>query len=164
MSKIAPMSRTGRNFVVAYIILVGLPLLALAAVLRSGRNLSAPISVDGTWKIEDSGLAASQPCVLSTGPNVALQISQSGKSLIVSYGNAKTADPGRIDGTGVKAVLISDAKDCGPDHSLTLTATVNPQSDPRSLTGTIVASGCSACAPAEFRAVRLPRPQSGGLR
>ena len=46
------MQNTSRNFVVAYIVLVGLPLAGLAGVLRSGRNLAAPMSVDGSWKVE----------------------------------------------------------------------------------------------------------------
>lgn len=157
------MSRTGRNFVVAYIVLVGLPLLALAAVLRSGRTLAAPISVDGSWKVESSVPTASQSCSLFSLANSPLQISQSGKNLVVSYGNAKTTAPGRIDGRNVSAVLIPDARSCSGDQSLTLTATVNPESNPRSLTGSIVVNGCSTCAPAEFRAVRQPRLQGGGM-
>ena len=46
------MPHTNRNFVVAYILLVGLAVARLRGVLKSGRSLTAPISVDGTWKVE----------------------------------------------------------------------------------------------------------------
>jgi hypothetical protein len=58
------MSHTNRNFVVAYTLLVGLPLLGLAGVLRSGRNITAPISIDGTWKIETQS-SSTQACAKS---------------------------------------------------------------------------------------------------
>ena len=46
------MSPTNRNFVMAYIVLVGLPLLGLVGVLRNGRALSAPVSVEGRWTFQ----------------------------------------------------------------------------------------------------------------
>jgi hypothetical protein len=159
------MSRTSRKFVVAYILLVGLPLLALAGVLRSGRSLSAPLSVDGTWKIDvDAKSIASNPCtaaLLSTP----LAISQSGKSLVVSVGESKT-ESGTIEGTTLTAAFAPGADPvpagCNSDQSLTLTAVVNPKAQPRSLAGSLSVVGCESCAPVEFRAVRQPRPQGGG--
>jgi len=157
------MSRTSRNFVVAYVLLVGLPLLALAGVLRSGRRLAAPISVDGTWKVElqsDAGHADACNSAVAAAFGSPLQISQSGKSLLISTG--KSASDGTIEGTNVKATL--PIASCGGAQTLTLTAAVDPKSDPRSLSGFLSPAGCPSCSAIAFRAIRQPRAPSGGLR
>lgn len=164
------MSRTSRNFVIAYVVLVGLPLLALAAVLRSGRSLKAPISVDGSWKVtamsSDSG---NQPCAetLASVSKVPLHISQSGASLFVSVGDAAASVDGKLEGTGVKANLSVPPKlsvSACSASSILLSATVDPKSEPRSLTGTLSMPGCASCEALPIRAVRQPRAQiAGGL-
>jgi len=174
-------SHSNRNFVLAYILLVALPILGLVAVLKSGRTLTAPFSVDGAWKIE-SGAGhfsaspvspspiAAEPCAdfFSSVSNAPLSISQSGKTLVVTLSDAKTAT-GTLDGTAIKAQFSglgadkdkSEAAQCG--DGLTLTATLDPQAEPRTLSGRLSVEGCAACAPVEFRAVRQPRP-AGGTR
>ncbi|HKS72598.1 MAG TPA: hypothetical protein VJQ82_05330 [Terriglobales bacterium] len=160
------MSRTNRNFVVAYILLVGLPLLALAGVLHAGRKLAAPISVDGIWKVELPGSSRGDVCssaVVSTFDSP-LQISQSGKSLLISIGKSVPAADGTIEGTNVKIALPMDS--CGGAQGLVLTASVDPKLDPTFLSGFLSPAGCSSssCGAIAFRAVRQPRTPSGGLR
>ncbi len=163
------MSHTSRNFVVAYVLLVGLPLLGLAGVLRTGRTLVAPISVDGVWKIEaDTSRLAGQPCAktVSSLSNTSVVISQSGKSLALSFNNAsKTTASGTIDGKSVKASvdLARDASDngCG-DQPLAMTATIDPKSEPKSLSGALSLNACPSCVPVEFHALKQPRAASGG--
>src|SRR5277367_6917005 len=46
------MSPANRRFVVAYILLVGVPLLGLIGVLRVGRKLTAPVAVRSSIKPE----------------------------------------------------------------------------------------------------------------
>ena len=110
------MPHTSRNFVVAYVLLVGLPLLGLAGVLRSGRSLVAPISIDGTWKVEgDTGNVSNQSCgkTVSSLVNTTLLISQSGKSLALTFDNpAKTAASGILDGKNLKASIGSQKEAC----------------------------------------------------
>lgn len=161
------MSHTSRNFVVAYILLVGLPLLGLAGVLRSGRNLSAPISVDGTWKIDaDSSVLASYPCSsaqsLLSSP---LLISQSGKNLVITMGKTKAPSDGLLENKRLRASIPQGSDISSPAcgaGSFRLTAMVDTTSEPRTLSGTVSAPGCSSCLPVQFRAVRLPKPQAGG--
>lgn len=163
------MSRTSRNFVVAYILLVGVPLLCLAGVLKAGRSLSAPISVDGTWKIEadTSGLAV-QPCgkALTAISSAPLVISQSGKGLVVTSSSpAKAATSGVIEGNRVTASFPTSTLStpgCGTDSQVTLIAVVNTKSEPRTLTGSLVASDCASCGTLQFHAARQPKAQSGG--
>ncbi len=164
------MPHTSRNFVVAYILLVGLPLLGLAGVLRSGRSLVAPISIDGTWKVEgDTGNVSNQSCgkTVSSLVNTTLLISQSGKSLALTFDNpAKTAASGILDGKNLKASIGSQkeaaTQGCGLDQIPMLAAVVDPKSEPRTLTGYVSVSGCASCVPVEFHAVRQPRPAAGG--
>jgi len=159
-------SHSNRNFVIAYILLVGLPLVGLAGVLRSGRNLNAPFSVDGAWKI-DAGAShpSAAPCTdfLSSVSNSPLSISQSGTSLVISLGGKTTT--GALAGKTIKAQFagFNNANTDCKDRSLTLTATLDPQAEPRTLSGRFSVEGCASCAPVEFRAVKQPRP-AGGTR
>src|SRR6266852_1824878 len=129
------MSHTNRNFVIAYILLVGLPLLALAGVLKSGRSLNAPFSVDGAWKLDAGAAHASAaPCTdfLSSVSNSPLSISQSGTSLVINLrGNTTT---GILPGNTIMAQLVADnnssASDCSVPR-LALTPTLDPLTEPR---------------------------------
>jgi hypothetical protein len=165
-------SHTNRNFVIAYILLVGLPLLGLVGILRGGRSLTAPFSVDGAWKIESgvSRLPAS-PCgnFLSLVSNAPLSISQSGKSLVVTLTGGTKTTTGTLDGKTVRAQFAgtvrsgadkSGAAACG-DGSLTLAATLDPLAEPRTLSGTLSIEGCGSCTPLEFHAVRQPKSPGG---
>ena len=164
-------SHTNRNFVIAYILLVGLPLLGLVGILKSGRRLAAPFSVDGDWKIESDSHPAVSSCgnFLSSVSNAPLSISQSGKSLVVTLRGGTKTTTGTLDGKTVRAQFAgtvrsgtdkSGAAECG-DGSLTLAATLDPLAEPRTLSGTLSIEGCGSCAPLEFRAVKQPRSPGG---
>jgi hypothetical protein len=158
------MTRANRNFILAYIFLVGLPLLCLAAVLRSGRGLSAPYSVDGAWKLEAGvNRTSASPCdnFFSAISNAPLSISQSGNTLVVALnGGTKTAT-GTLDGKILNAQFAGagDAAECG-DRNLTLTATLDPQAAPRSMSGTLTIDNCAACS-LIFHAVRQSHNAGG---
>jgi hypothetical protein len=162
------MSHRSRNFVVAYILLVGLPLLGLAGVLRSGRSLTAPISVDGVWKIEADTRRLAAPSCDKSQSFSSVVISQSGKSLVLTFNNAsKTVSSGVLEGKSLKASVVpewdsSSKSGCGDDEPFTLTATVDPNTEPRSMTGLLSVNACTSCVPVEFHAVRQPRAAGGG--
>lgn len=146
---------------------MGLPLLGLAGILRSGRALTAPSSVDGAWKIEASANQVSaSPCAdfLSSVAKAPVSISQSGKSLVIGLGNGKPAN-GTFDGRILKAQFAGAgnpiAADCS-DRSLTLTATLDPKAEIRTLSGTLSIDGCAACGPLEFRATRHVSSSAAG--
>jgi len=154
-------SPTNRKFLIAYVLLVGLPLLGLVGVLKAGRGLAAPVSVDGNWKVVAEGAAG--PCVksLSAMQDSLLNISQSGKGLVLSLDSAtKGSSAGVIEGTTINAVLPQ--ADSASDCSLTLLATVDPKTIPRSIEGTASVGDCPACAPVKWRAVRQARPTGKG--
>ena len=153
------MSSTNRRFVVAYILLVGLPLVGLAGVLKTGRHLTAPISVDGTWKVEATASHASTPCdqAIASLLSSNLIVSQSGRSLELTLGEGNKIDfPGQLEGDNITASLMPGLG-CRDDQPVTLTASVDAKSEPKGLAGTLK---CASCPPLEFHAVRQPKAQS----
>jgi hypothetical protein len=164
------MSHTNRNFIIAYALLVGLPILGLVAVLRAGRNLAAPISVDGVWKFEtDASRLAALPCVKSVSSlsGAAVTISQSGKNLLLNLNGSKAAASGTIEDNMLKASILPPAESsnesgCSSDQLLTLEARVDGNAESRSLVGTVSMSDCPTCKPVEFHAVRQARSTGKG--
>ena len=165
-------SHSNRNFVLAYVFLVGLPVLGLVAVLKSGRGLNAPFSVDGAWKIDSgTGRLSTSPCgdFLSSLSNAPISISQSGKTLVVTLSGGTRTATGTIDGKALQAQFMgadslsanrSGIAECS-DRNLILAAILDPIPDPRTLNGTLSVEDCSSCAPVEFHAVRQPRSPGG---
>jgi hypothetical protein len=165
------MSNSNRNFIIAYILLVGLPVAGLVGVLKSGRKLTAPISVDGVWQLQaDPVQLAALPCgkSLAHTQETALAISQSGRNFTLSLTNdPKSTASGVVEGSTLRATVApsaawSEEAGCGPGRELSLVATVNPKADPRSLLGMLSVNNCPACASVEFRAVRLAPPAKKG--
>ena len=155
------MTHSNRNFGLAYVLLVTLPVFGLAGVLRSGRKLSAPMSVGGLWKISaKQDQLAGLPCgKFLLGENSAFTISQSGRAFTLSFPNsALSATSGTIEGNTINAALIPSAVGeqdavCG-EHSLSLTAIVDTKASPRSMQGALRVENCSGCAAIEFRGMR----------
>jgi hypothetical protein len=165
------MSNSNRNFIIAYILLVGLPVAGLVGVLKSGRKLGAPISVDGVWQLQaDPVQLAALPCGknLAYSPETALTISQSGRNFTLNLANdPKSTASGVVEGTTLMATLVpsatwSEESGCGPGRELSLRATVNPKADPRSLLGTLSVNDCPACASVEFHALWQAPPAKKG--
>lgn len=155
------MTHSNRNFILAYVLLVALPLFGLAGILRSARSISAPMSVGGLWKISaNPDQLAAFPCgKFLLAQNAAFTISQSGKAFTLSVPSpAFSATSGAIDGNTINATLIPSAvgpKEAGcADHSLSLTATVDTKASPRALQGTLRVQDCVECAAIEFRGMR----------
>lgn len=153
------MTHSNRNFVFAYVLLVALPLFGLAGILRSGRKLSAPISISGVWKINTSqDQLAAFPCRQLLAENSAFTISQSGRAFTLSLSNPTfSATAGAIDGNTINATLIPAAvggQGAGCGESLSLTAIVDSKASPRSLQGALRAENCPGCAALEFRGIR----------
>ena len=158
---------TNRNFVIAYILLVGLPIAGLLGVLKTGRHLSAPVSIDGNWKVEATADAAtSSACFQSVSwlHDSPLAISQSGPGLVLSWnGVTKPVASGSLDGNAIKASIPagSASTSCGGEN-FNLVATVDPKSEPRLFTGTLTVDGCATCSALDIRAVRQPRSTPKG--
>lgn len=156
------MKYTKRNFILAYVLLVLLPLLGLTQVLKRGHNLTAPISVGGHWKMQiDPESLAGLPCgsLLLASQKTDFTISQSGKTFTLSFASPPISTSGTIEGTSVKADIPPsswEAKQagCSGGHGLSLTGIVNSKAAPPSLRGVLSVNECQACARVELHAVR----------
>ncbi len=97
------MSTASRNFLIAYFCLVILPITGLLGILKHSRNLVAPISIGGTWKIiADPGPLAGIPCVksLASLQDASITVSQSGKDLTIALPSSfRNNSSGRLDGS-----------------------------------------------------------------
>jgi hypothetical protein len=164
-------SPTNKGFVIAYVLLVALPLLGLVGVLRSGRALVAPTSVDGVWKFTADG---ANPSADRCGKSLAslqdslVTISQSGKRLGLSLNDLSLNDSpplagsGAIEGATLNATIplpeaaaktSANEPGCGNNIVLALTATVIRKPGSRSMQGTVSVSECPSCASLKFQAV-----------
>jgi len=160
---------SNRNFAVAYIFLVALPVLGLAGVLRSQRNLKAPIAIGGTWKVQvNADQLAAIPCGKSLAANPAFSISQSGTTFTLScVGSPWMSMMGTLGGTAIQASVVPSPavmKDggCRAEQTLSLTAGVDSQSSPKRMAGVFRVKDCAGCVPAEFHA--LQEDQTKGAR
>ena len=161
------MSRATRNFIIAYILLVGVPVIGLVGVVEAGRNLIAPLSVDGAWRIQaDFDQLASSHCLKSLGSirDTDLMISQSGKNLIITLSDgSKATGSGIIEGTRLTASVQPSESRAGTgrgnDGLLALNATVDQKAAPGFFEGLLSVGGPS-CTPVQFRAVRSDRAGS----
>lgn len=155
----------------AYVLVVGGPLLGLLGVLRLGQGIRAPMAVHGAWVFQVADPGASPPrCVrylLSEGDS-ALRITQSGAQLAATLGpeqnvalrGALTGDSVRLTGT-IDAKLVPDSVVCAGGDSVVLVGRASRGSDRKRLEGAV--TGCAACAGVPFAAER-PRGNAGRRR
>jgi hypothetical protein len=141
------MSRTNRNFVIAYVLFVVLPLLGLVGVLKAGRKLAAPISVDGVWNVQaEQNASQSLPCkdqdALAALLDQSFVISQSGSNFtmaVPSTGKPSLTASGTIDGNTLRASLrpaLQSAAQSGCEaQEIAIVATLDLKSGTKSLTG-----------------------------
>jgi hypothetical protein len=165
------MSGSNRNFVLAYAFLVILPLVGLAGILKAGRNVTAPVSIDGLWTMRvDSAQIDSLPCgkALATLPDKTLAIAQAGKNFVLTFPNGpRLTASGTLDGSNLRADLMGAANSsdssCAAGQQMLLLASVNRKVDSNLLTGTLSVPNCQSCAPVGFHAQRqAPAPTQGG--
>lgn len=154
------------HFAVAYVVLVALPLLGLAGVLKSGRTLAAPTSVGGIWRIQPGpDDKVTLPCGKSLSTtNARFMISQSGRSFNLSF-DEMSSQSGVVQGNRIQASLLpaatwAKAGKCGKETVINLTATVDLSAN--LLTGVVVAERCPSCAATHFQAVREDQAKATG--
>lgn len=161
------MPHSNRNFAIAYVFLVALPITGLVGVLRSGRDLKAPISVDGGWKFRTGASRGDlSPCLslLGLDADTPITISQSGRYLAI--GGAKAGGTGVLEGSALHAVLRpaggAPPANCAGEGSVALAATVDPKGNPSAISGVLSVDGCPSCGSVEFQAVRQASTQKKG--
>jgi hypothetical protein len=159
---------TKRKMVVIYACLVGIPLLALLAILRAGQHLTAPAAVGGAWNVTaDLGVLEGKSCgdSLLRAKQPLLTISQSGAGLAATVNIVPSATlPGTVRGNSVS--IGSDqppatAKGCGSPAVIHIAATVTGRGPSRALDGLVWFAGCADCDKIPFRAIPQPAATEG---
>ena len=130
-----------------------MPIFGLAGILKQGRKLSAPVSVDGSWKLQPAKPAS---CGLSSEEGF-LSISQSGKRVTVALTAAKLTGDGIVEGNSLRAAIPNTDPECGP---INVSADIQGRGDTKSLVGTLSVERCPSCA-LDFRATRQAPPKIG---
>ncbi len=165
------MTNTNKNFAAAYVLLVAFPVLGLAGILRSGRNLTAPMSLGGVWNVQaDASKLTALHCgkLLDSPQGMSFTISQSGTNFTLGLANSGTSlASGTIDGETLQARILPTSEPakqtgCSARGSVTIVAKVDPKATPPSLQGTLSASSCEGCVLLEFHAIREDRSRSKG--
>ena len=153
------MSGRSRNFVFAYAFLVVLPLIGLAGVLKSGRHLAAPRTIDGLWTFQiaagDQGGCGS---ALASIPDKVVSISQSGKSFILTVPSGpEFAATGTLEGDALRAEFNSTQsalQSCPGPAQFSLVAKVEKGANSSVIMGQLSDLRCSSCAALPFKAAR----------
>ena len=157
------MTHTNRRFAFAYLLLVIVPIIGLAGVIRSGRKLTAPTAIGGVWKmhVRAESLAA-LPCEgsVATVQDAGFTISQSGKNFTLNFANPLMSPAsGTIDGASIKVAILAPAAGAKEarrrdGHALSLTATVDSKANPNFMAGLLAVNDCPIRASADFHAIR----------
>lgn len=127
----------------AYILLVGVPVLGLLGIMEAGRNIAAPRYVGGEWTLQFDPTARCAGTAALRQPE--LSISQSGTAALIALNDGHaTVLEATVDGTTLSAKSLS--------------ATIAGKGTQRTLEGTMSLQGC---APVSFRAVRQVSKKSG---
>jgi hypothetical protein len=153
------MSGRSRNFVFAYALLVALPLLGLAGVLKTGRHLSAPRPIDGLWTFQiDASDQGGCGSAFASIPEKVISISQSGKSFVLTVpSKPEFAATGALEGDALHAAITSrqsSLPSCPGPTQLSLVAKVGREANSSVITGQLSDARCSSCAAVPFRAAR----------
>jgi hypothetical protein len=144
---------------VAYIWLVGVPLLGLIGILNVGRHLHAPAAVGGDWNLEGDLQRTLSPACRSplVQRQLTLTISQSGRYLILTLDQMQGA--GQVENTTMSGAVsaVTNGISCASGEEVAhLNARIEPSVDGDLMTGVIEIRGCSGCVPFPFRATRRP--------
>lgn len=149
-----------------YLALVGVPLLALFAILKTGGGIAANPSVAGDWNVAaDFSSLGAAPCgpLLATVHQPAFSITQSGREMTLTLNNSyKTVLAARVSGSRLitNGPTIRAGAGCPDPQAIRISAEISGEREARSLEGTANVAGCADCKPMTFRATRQAGPQS----
>jgi len=150
--------RVALKSLAVYLLLVGIPLAALAAILRAGGRLHAPPPVAGEWRVDVPGFPVDGAG--GEAPPRALTVSQSGAHLSVAFAGRELR--GTLEGDSL-AVASHEVRFTPPRcfrGDLEVRARVDTAARPERMSGTVGVPG--ACADLPFTAVRRVRAARGG--
>jgi hypothetical protein len=154
--------------VAMYLILVGTPFAGLLAILHVGNRLSAPFCIKGEWRLEASREDASGSPVndlVTAMQQKRLKISQSGTHLALTLEDfSRTTLSGELEGNrlivmGEMPLTEVTGDEKGAKSSVLLRATIDPESEPLCMQGSVTVQGQQDAQPVLFKALRQENAQ-----
>ncbi|MGO4881674.1 MAG: hypothetical protein ACLP59_12730 [Bryobacteraceae bacterium] len=137
------------NLALAYLLLVGVPVLGLLGILEAGRGIVAPIAISGEWTLQIDPAAACANDASALLRQQGFSVSQSGpQALLTLHDGRGTTFEATVDGPQFAAKLATAA----------ISARISGKPGSRTLEGKIAVDGC---APVNFRAVRQSAAKGG---
>ena len=130
---------------VAYLLLVGLPLAGLLGILKAGRGIPAPLSIAGEWRMEVDKEPACPSPPGSILWQLAFTVSQSGHDALITVSDGV--------GTTLKGAINGETL-----TTKSFIATIRGTQDARTLDGKVHFPGC---APVGFHATRQASRKRG---
>lgn len=143
------------RWVLLYLSMVGVPLLALLAILRVGERIVPPVALGGEWQVEFERVPSGAECAaFEFAGTTVLRIAQSGTYLTLRFGEPRrTTLKGRLAGRALEGwARIRSETPCG--DTLRVQATAGPGDLPTELSGRFEVTACDACPRLPFRATR----------
>lgn len=140
-----------------YLFLVGVPLLGLFGILRTGERIVPPHSIGGLWSVDIR--YKSPPVLPCSGLGVVdgpmeMTISQSGTRAEASFtDDGATQLSLSLAGDSLTAVGTTAIPGC-PDDELVLTGRLMPEAGRQLMEGVLARPDCPDCPTAAFLAVR----------
>ncbi|HUJ22197.1 MAG TPA: hypothetical protein VLX58_11775 [Bryobacteraceae bacterium] len=155
-----------KNRVLAYMLLVGLPVLGLFSILEAGRGLAPPPAISGDWDVQvDASDQAADNC-LTNVQRPFLNITQSGSNVTMGFNRTpKTVINASLGGNRLTGTATTPfAGSCGDGAVLRVDATVTGKPGKHAIDGRLFFDGCTSCAPVSFHArpsaLRKPGPNA----
>jgi len=141
----------------AYLLLVGLPVILMVGTLRVGRRIAAPFSIGGSWAVTLDPVAQLDGCAgwRPDRRELIAEVSQSGTSVAITLNDSRktvlnsTLSYRRIIGSSAP-VRIAGCQ----DMRLVIDANVASEVMGRSLAGRFLLADCPGCGSIPFRASR----------
>ena len=145
-----------------YVVLVGVPVVAMLGILRLGERLVAPRAAHGQYSVVfDSTGSGHCLSALVVDQETRLNIAQSGPKLDVTFGALELI--GTIDGDSVYAAaptkdnVLLRAASCLTVDTVSVSAALPAKgATDTHLVGSFLFPGCTTCPSVPFRAARLP--------
>ena len=143
-----------------YLLLVGLPVLALVGVVRIGERILPPTYVGGTWRVvEKNGPPPANACVQSPSGSEPLEVEiiQSGTVLEMTFrSRPPVRASARLHGDTLRTTRLSATPSCSVGWMLE--ARILGADDAARLSGRWTLVGCDSCAAEDFTAIRVASP------
>lgn len=135
-----------------YLVLIGIPVVALIGVIRIGERIAPPPYVGGVWRItEEAGSLPEEACRLFGAAPIDMEITQSGTVLDMDFGGAPPVRArARFRGGAVRAERLQGAPACA--DGWVLEARLD---SPTHMTGSWSPAGCDTCPVRAFTATRI---------